>query len=75
MNDETATGTNQQFRYVGKPVQRGEAIDKVTGRWIFGTGPCRIPHVWIDNYSVYTNNPVGGSFRGFGVPQLTWPHE
>ena len=40
-----------------------------------GTGPYRIPHVWIDSYSVYSNNPVGGSFRGFGVPQLTWAHE
>ena len=40
-----------------------------------GTGPYRIPHVWVDSYCVYTNNPVGGSFRGFGVPQLTWAHE
>lgn len=40
-----------------------------------GTGPYRIPNVWIDNYCVYTNNPLGGAFRGFGVPQLTWAHE
>ena len=40
-----------------------------------GTGPYRIPHVWVDSYCVYTNNPLGGSFRGFGVPQLTWAHE
>ena len=40
-----------------------------------GTGPYRIPHVWIDSYCVYTNNPLGGAFRGFGVPQLTWAHE
>ncbi|MCC6197523.1 MAG: xanthine dehydrogenase family protein molybdopterin-binding subunit [Burkholderiales bacterium] len=40
-----------------------------------GTGPYRIPHVWIDSYSVYTNNPIGGAFRGFGVPQATWAHE
>lgn len=40
-----------------------------------GTGPYRIPHVSVDSYCVYTNNPLCGSFRGFGVPQLTWGHE
>lgn len=40
-----------------------------------GTGPYRFPHVWVDSYCVYTNNPLGGAFRGFGVPQLTWAHE
>ena len=40
-----------------------------------GTGPYRIPNVWIDSYCVYTNNPIGGAFRGFGVPQATWAHE
>lgn len=40
-----------------------------------GTGPYRIPHVSVDSYCVYTNNPLGGAFRGFGVPQLTWAHE
>jgi carbon-monoxide dehydrogenase large subunit len=40
-----------------------------------GTGPYRFPHVWVDSYCVYTNNPIGGAFRGYGVPQLTWAHE
>jgi len=40
-----------------------------------GTGPYRIPHVWVDSYAVYTHNPLGGAFRGYGVPQLTWAHE
>jgi carbon-monoxide dehydrogenase large subunit len=40
-----------------------------------GTGPYRIPNVRVDNYCVYTNNPIAGAFRGFGVPQLTWAHE
>jgi len=31
----------------------------------------RIPHVSIKGWCVYTNNPVGGPFRGFGVPQVT----
>lgn len=42
---------------------------------VSGTGPYRIPHVWVDSYCVYTNNPLGGAFRGYGVPQLSWAHE
>jgi CO/xanthine dehydrogenase Mo-binding subunit len=33
-------------------------------------GPYRIPHTVLKAWSVYTNNPVGGAFRGFGVPQV-----
>lgn len=32
-------------------------------------GPYRIPHAELLAQAVYTNNPVGGPFRGFGVPQ------
>jgi CO/xanthine dehydrogenase Mo-binding subunit len=32
-------------------------------------GPYNIPHAHIDSYAVYTNNPPGGAFRGFGGPQ------
>jgi CO/xanthine dehydrogenase Mo-binding subunit len=31
----------------------------------------RIPNVSIEGSCVYTNNAVGGPFRGFGVPQIT----
>ena len=31
----------------------------------------RIPNVNVEGYCAYTNNPVGGPFRGFGVPQVT----
>jgi len=34
-------------------------------------GPYRIPHVVLEGKSIYTNNPIGGAFRGFGVPQAT----
>lgn len=33
-------------------------------------GPYRIPNAHIDGKAVYTNNPVSGAFRGFGVPQV-----
>ncbi len=32
-------------------------------------GPYRIPHASLRLRAVYTNNPVSGAFRGFGVPQ------
>ena len=34
-------------------------------------GPYRIPHTRLRGWSIYTNNPLGGAFRGFGVPQVT----
>ncbi|MFC1580566.1 xanthine dehydrogenase family protein molybdopterin-binding subunit [Thermodesulfobacteriota bacterium] len=34
-------------------------------------GPYRIPHTELKASAVYTNNPIGGAFRGFGVPQVT----
>jgi carbon-monoxide dehydrogenase large subunit len=40
-----------------------------------GTGPYRFRSVWVDSYCLYTNGPLGGAFRGYGVPQLTWAHE
>ncbi len=33
-------------------------------------GPYRIPNTELNAWSVYTNNPIGGAFRGFGVPQV-----
>jgi len=38
-------------------------------------GPYQIPNVRVDSYCVYTNKPVGGAFRGFGIPQVTWAVE
>ncbi len=32
-------------------------------------GVYRVDHVYIEAYSVYTNNPVSGAFRGFGATQ------
>ena len=38
-------------------------------------GPYVIPNVRVHAYNVYTNNPAGGAFRGFGVPQMAFAHE
>ncbi len=38
-------------------------------------GPYRIPHVSIQGWCVYTNNPVSGAMRGFGVSQVAFAIE
>lgn len=38
-------------------------------------GPYRIPHVKVDAKSVATNTIPNGAFRGFGSPQVIFPHE
>jgi CO/xanthine dehydrogenase Mo-binding subunit len=47
----------------------------MTKACVHAAGPYRIPHVCIDGYVVYTNNPVGGAMRGFGVTQLGFAYE
>ena len=38
-------------------------------------GPYEIPNVLVRGKFAYTNNPVGGSMRGLGVPQVAVAHE
>ena len=38
-------------------------------------GPYRVPHVKVDTYGVYTNNPYTGAMRGFGSPQANFAIE
>ncbi len=37
---------------------------------IFATGPYVWPHLLLEGYAVYTNNVLGGAFRGFGINQV-----
>jgi carbon-monoxide dehydrogenase large subunit len=36
------------------------------------TGPYDVPNVCTDSFCVYTNHPVGGPMRGFGMPEIHW---
>jgi len=47
----------------------------ITRAMVHCTGPYNIPNVRADATFVYTNNPMGGAFRGFGVPQVAVCHE
>ncbi len=42
---------------------------------VHATGPYEIPNVKVDSRMFYTNNPVCGAMRGFGVPQIAFAHE
>lgn len=39
------------------------------------SGPYEIPNMKTDSYCVYTNHPVGGPMRGFGMPEIHWAIE
>jgi len=38
-------------------------------------GPYRIPHTHIEGWCVYTNTPIAGAMRGFGVAQVSFAFE
>lgn len=42
---------------------------------VHATGPYEVPNVHVDAFAVYTNNPMCGAMRGFGVPQMAFAHE
>lgn len=42
---------------------------------IHATGPYEVPNVYVRSTMYYTNNPVSGAMRGFGVPQIAFAHE
>lgn len=51
------------------------AINVMRKAGVHVTGPYEIPHVKVDSYAVYTNNPFAGAMRGFGATQVPIAHE
>lgn len=51
------------------------AVNVMRKAGIHITGPYVIPHVKVDSFAVYTNNPFSGAMRGFGATQVTIAHE
>ena len=54
----------------GAYTEYGVNITRASG--YSATGPYEVPNVWADSYCVYTNHPVGGPMRGFGMPEIHW---
>ena len=42
---------------------------------VHATGPYEIDNIEVESLCVYTNNPIAGAMRGFGVPQVAFAHE
>jgi CO/xanthine dehydrogenase Mo-binding subunit/aerobic-type carbon monoxide dehydrogenase small subunit (CoxS/CutS family) len=42
---------------------------------VHAMGPYFVPHVRTRGRAIFTNEPVGGAFRGFGIPQAAIAHE
>ncbi len=42
---------------------------------VHATGPYEVPNVSVRARVVYTNHPISGAMRGFGVPQVAFAHE
>ncbi len=42
---------------------------------IHAPGPYEVPNVYVESRMYYTNNPICGAMRGFGVPQVAFAHE
>jgi CO/xanthine dehydrogenase Mo-binding subunit len=57
----------------GAYAEIGPRVAKKSG--YTAAGPYRVPNLKIDSYSVYTNKPPAGAFRGFGVSQSAWAVE
>ena len=57
----------------GCGISLGAYVIKKAG--IHSAGPYHIPNIRVDTYTLYTNNPVSGAIRGFGVLQAAVAHE
>ncbi len=42
---------------------------------VHATGPYEVPNIYAESLFAYTNNPMAGAMRGFGVPQMAFAHE
>ena len=54
----------------GASTEYGTNITRAAG--YSGTGPYYVPNIHIDSMCVYTNHPIGGAMRGFGMPEIHW---
>ncbi|MBN2146493.1 MAG: xanthine dehydrogenase family protein molybdopterin-binding subunit [Anaerolineales bacterium] len=59
---------NRFYWDAGAYTEYGVNITRASG--YSSTGPYNVPNVSTDSYCVYTNHPVGGPMRGFGMPEM-----
>jgi CO/xanthine dehydrogenase Mo-binding subunit len=59
---------NKYYWDAGAYTEYGVNITRAAG--YSGSGPYLVPNLKIDSRCVYTNHPVGGPMRGFGMPEM-----
>lgn len=59
---------NRFYWDAGAYTEYGVNITRASG--YSSSGPYEVPNVKTDSYCVYTNHPVGGPMRGFGMPEM-----
>jgi CO/xanthine dehydrogenase Mo-binding subunit len=52
----------------GAYTEYGVNITRASG--YSSSGPYEVPNINTDSYCIYTNHPVGGAMRGFGMPEM-----
>jgi CO/xanthine dehydrogenase Mo-binding subunit len=83
MKMELETGANRDGKLValrarllcdtGAYASYGLAV--ATRAAVHATGPYEIGNVEVESLCAYTNHPIAGAMRGFGVPQIAVAHE
>ena len=69
--DGRITAVQNRFYWDGGAyTEYGVNITRAAG--YSGTGPYFVPNIHVDSYCVYTNHPIGGAMRGFGMPEIHW---
>jgi CO/xanthine dehydrogenase Mo-binding subunit len=64
---------NTYYWDAGAYTEYGVNITRAAG--YSSTGPYFVPNVHADSLCVYTNHPIGGAMRGFGMPEIHWAIE
>jgi CO/xanthine dehydrogenase Mo-binding subunit len=59
---------NKFYWDAGAYTEYGVNITRASG--YSSSGPYEVPNIKTDSYCVYTNHPVGGPMRGFGMPEM-----
>lgn len=69
MKDGRIVAIKNEFVWDGGAyTEYGVNIAKSAG--FAAVGPYDVPNIWCDSYAVYTNHPVGGPYRGFGMSEI-----
>ncbi len=67
-NGQLIAAENKYYWDAGAYTEYGVNITRASG--YSGSGPYLVPNLKIDSRCVYTNHPVGGPMRGFGMPEM-----